>query len=191
MRALLILILICATLHAETPSEALNRRRLEYPELTQIVEIAQSAPPEFAAKALLRVAQSPSLRDQSWKRELLDQAFQTAASARNPIGRRIRNGMAADGSREQRIAEAAEMGLDRLTLQSQAVNAMQALNPKRAVPSSKPRPSSSGLRPKGSAFLAKRPGGGAGPPEGGTPSTAAVTRRAGFLPVTSPPPRRR
>ncbi len=132
MRALLTLIFLCATLHAETPSEALKRRRLEYPELTQIVELAQSAPPEFAARALLRVAQSGSLRDKEWKRELLEQAFQTAASARTPVARHIGNGMAASNSREQRIAEAAEVGLDRLMLQSQAVKAMLTLNPKRA-----------------------------------------------------------
>ncbi len=132
MRALFIPILLCATLQAETPSEALKRRRLEYPDLSQIVDLAQSAPSEFAARALLRVAQSPSLHDKTWKGELLEQAFQTAASARTPVGRHIGNGLAANGSREQRIAEASDMGLDHLMLQSLAVNAMLALNPKRA-----------------------------------------------------------
>lgn len=132
MRVLPILILLCATLRAETPADALKRRRLEYPELTQIVELAQSAPAEFAARALLRVAQSANVRDKTWKRELLDQAFQTAASARNPVRRHIRPGMNPDGSRERRIGEAANLGLDRLTLQTEALRAMLAVNPRQA-----------------------------------------------------------
>jgi len=132
VRVLSILILLCATLHAETPAEAFKRRRLEYPELTQIVDFAQSAPAEFAARALLRVARSPGLRDNVWKRELLDQAFQTAGAARNPVSRRIRIGKTADGSRERRIDEAADLGLDRLTLQTEAVKAMVTLDPKHA-----------------------------------------------------------
>lgn len=132
MRVLPILLLLCATLHAETPADALKRRRLEYPELTQIVELAQSAPAEFAARALLRVAQSADLRDTAWKRELLDQAFQSAASARNPVRRQITPGIISDSSRERMIAEAANLGLDRLTLQTEAVKAMLAVNPRQA-----------------------------------------------------------
>ena len=132
VRVLAILILLCAALHAETHAQALQRRRVEYPELTQIVELALSAPPEFAARALLRVARSPRLTDKEWKRELLDQAFQTAAFARNPVCRRMRAGRNADNSREHRIEEAADLGLDRLTLQTEAVKTMLAVNPKQA-----------------------------------------------------------
>ena len=132
VRVIAILILLCAALHAETHAQALHRRRVEYPELTPIVELALSAPPEFAARALLRVARSPRLTDKEWKRELLDQAFQTAAFARNPVWRRMRAGRNADNSREHRIEEAAALGLDRLTLQTDAVKAMLALNPRQA-----------------------------------------------------------
>ncbi len=132
VRVLAILILLCAALHAETPAEVLKRRRLEYPEITQIVELAQSAPAEFAAQALLRVARSANLRDKAWKRELLDQAFQTAGAARNPVKRRVRPGEIPYGSRERMIGEAANLGLDRLTLQTEAVKAMLAVNPRQA-----------------------------------------------------------
>ena len=132
VRVLPILILLCATLRAETPSEALKRRRLEYPALMQIVELAQSAPAEFAAQALLRVAQSANLRDKAWKRELLDQAFQSAASARNPVSRRIGTGIVLNGSWEQMTSEAANLGLDRLSLQTKAVGAMLTVNTRQA-----------------------------------------------------------
>ena len=132
VRVLAILILLCAASHAETFAEALKRRRMEYPELTQIVELAQSAPAEFAAQALLRVAQSTNLRDRAWKRELLDQAFQTAGAARNPVKRRVRPGGLPYGTREQMIGDAGNLGLDRLTLQTNVVRAMLAVNPKQA-----------------------------------------------------------
>jgi hypothetical protein len=132
VRVLTILILLCPALHAETPSEAVKRRRLEYPELTRIVELAQSAPAEFAARALLRVAQAANLKDQTWKRELLDQAFQTAASSRSPVRRHIGPGANRDDSRERMIGEAGNLGLDRLSLQTDAVKAMLAVNSRHA-----------------------------------------------------------
>jgi hypothetical protein len=124
--------LLSAPLLAETPAEAQKRRRLEYPELTQLVEQSQSAPPEFAAHVLLRVAEFPGLRDNLWKRDLLEQAFQTATAARNPIKKRFMPAKATEGSRERMIAESANLGLDRLTLQTEAVKAMLSVNPKRA-----------------------------------------------------------
>jgi hypothetical protein len=117
---------------AETPSEALKRRRLEYPDLTQLVEQAQSTPPEFAANTLLRVAESPALRDKAWKRELLDQAFASAGGARNPVKRRVMPDKSANGSRQQMIGLAANLGLDRLTLQADAVKTMLTVNAKHA-----------------------------------------------------------
>ncbi len=132
MRASLLLILICLPLFSESPSEALKRRREEYPDLTRIVDLAQGTAGEFAAQALLRVAGSPGLRDKIWKAELLEQAFQNASAARNPIKKHIMGGLAPTGSRAAMASQAAALGLDRLTLQTEVVKAMLTVNPKRA-----------------------------------------------------------
>ncbi|HEX4593285.1 MAG TPA: hypothetical protein VH157_03370, partial [Bryobacteraceae bacterium] len=47
-----------------------------------IVELAHSAPPEFAADALLRVVESGKIADRNTKRDLAEQAFRLAASSK-------------------------------------------------------------------------------------------------------------
>jgi hypothetical protein len=92
------------------------------PELTAIVEISDSAPPEFRADALLRLAESNKVADPAWKRELIGQAFVSAASVRvlNP---------------ERAIGQSAPAGrpaLDRLSLQTRAVNDLRPLDGRKA-----------------------------------------------------------
>src|SRR5260370_16247858 len=73
----------------QTPrSKILEQRRKQYPELSRIVDLAQAVPPEFSASFLLRVASSARLRDRVWKKELLEQAFQSAGLAQQPIRRK-------------------------------------------------------------------------------------------------------
>jgi hypothetical protein len=132
MKAFFLLILLSFPIFPETPGEAIKRRRAEYPELTEIIELAQGAPAEFSARALLRVANSPRLRDKTWKREILEQAFQNASAARNPIRKQIMEGPSTAGSRTAMTSQAAALGLDRLTLQTKAITAMLALDPRRA-----------------------------------------------------------
>jgi hypothetical protein len=132
MKVFFLLILLTAPIFPETPGEAIKRRRAEYPELTEIIELAQSAPAEFSARALLRVANSPRLRDKTWKREILEQAFQNASAARNPIRKQIMDGPSTAGSRTAMTSQAAALGLDRLTLQTKVVTAMLGIDPRRA-----------------------------------------------------------
>ncbi len=92
------------------------------PELTAIVEISDSAPPEFRADALLRLAESSKVVDPAWKRELIGQAFVSASSVRvsNP---------------ERAIGQSAPAGrpaLDRLSLQTRAVNDLRPLDGRKA-----------------------------------------------------------
>jgi len=94
--------------------------------------MAAAAPPVFYAQALLRVAESPGLKDKEWKLELIDRAFQSAAAARNSIQKRLTNAKDENSTREGRIANAGKLGLDRLTLQTRAVKAMLTVNPKHA-----------------------------------------------------------
>src|SRR5207253_7955750 len=74
----------------QTPrSKIVEQRRKQYPDLSRIVDLAQAVPPEFSASFLLRVAASARLRDRVWKKELLEQAFQSAALAQQPIRRKV------------------------------------------------------------------------------------------------------
>jgi hypothetical protein len=132
MKAFFLLILLSLPIFPETPGEAAKRRLAEYPDLTEIVELAQGAPAEFSARALLRVANSPRLHDKAWKREILEKAFQNASAARNPIRKQIMEGPSSAGSLTAMTSQAAALGLDRLTLQTKAVAAMLPLDPKRA-----------------------------------------------------------
>src|ERR1700693_3845669 len=47
-----------------------------------IADLAVAAPPEFTADALLRMVESGRLADKNARRELVEQAFQLAASAK-------------------------------------------------------------------------------------------------------------
>jgi hypothetical protein len=65
-------------------AELLRKRRLQHPDLVKVADLAPSAPAELAADALLRVADSERNQDRNWKIELLEEAFQMAALARQP-----------------------------------------------------------------------------------------------------------
>src|SRR3984885_5264916 len=50
-----------------------------------ISDLASAAPPEFTADALLRMVESGKLTDRNARRELVEHAFQLAASAKFPV----------------------------------------------------------------------------------------------------------
>lgn len=52
-----------------------EQRRKQHPEIANVVDFAQLAPPEFSAHFLLQAAISPQLHDRVWQKELLEQAF--------------------------------------------------------------------------------------------------------------------
>jgi hypothetical protein len=54
------------------------KRRAQYPELTSIYDLAESAPAPLKALALLRIATAPEMKDVQWKKELLTEAFPAA-----------------------------------------------------------------------------------------------------------------
>src|SRR5436305_11699344 len=102
-------------------AQIIAERQKLYPEITRIIEAAHGVPPEFAAEALLRVAEAPFLIDRDWKRELIDEAFQNASRVREPLSKRNAIGSPISGSRASMIAQAGALGLDRLALQMRAV----------------------------------------------------------------------
>jgi hypothetical protein len=97
------------------------------PVLVDLADLARAQPPEFAADALLRIADAPKLTDVAWKREILEDAFHLAAGAQQPFARR--NWTGRPGSL---FDKAYAQGLDACTLQSKAVEAMLAIDFKKA-----------------------------------------------------------
>jgi len=98
--------------------------------LQPVYNLALSAPPEFAADALLRLTTAPGVRNRAFKRVLIEQAFQVAPEAHEPYYRTAND---AGDSREAVIAAAAPFKLDVLSLQSRAVEAMSRVDAKAAL----------------------------------------------------------
>jgi hypothetical protein len=83
-----------------------------------LVDAARSLPPEFCADALLRLSALPPIRESKQRRELIEEAFIAGAHAPLPYPRTL---------------DDPHTGLDALTLQTRAVNAMLALDASRAL----------------------------------------------------------
>ena len=105
---------------AETP---------KLPEAIQsVVDLAHAAPPEFGADALLRLVESGKVADRNARRDLIEQAFSLAVSAKFPIRKRHLPGTTLD-SRAGSLSQAYGMKLDALSLQSRAVSDMMPIDP--------------------------------------------------------------
>jgi hypothetical protein len=96
-----------------------------------IVELAQSAPPEFAADALLRVVESGKVADVNTRRDLVEQAFRLAASAKFPVRMRGVPGSTVD-TRSGNLSQAYDLKLDALSLQSRAIRDLLSIDPAKA-----------------------------------------------------------
>src|SRR5260370_8661357 len=137
--ALLILMTALSLAQSATPDEQtprskiLEQRRKQYPELSRIVDLAQAVPPEFSASFLLRVTASARLRDQVWKKELLEQAFQSAGLAQQPVRRKVIAAGFVARSRAEVMSMGFDQRLDRLSLQSLAASEMLKLDKAKAL----------------------------------------------------------
>jgi hypothetical protein len=92
-----------------------------------IADLAGAAPPEFAADALLRMAESGRLADKSARRQLIEQAFQLAASAKLPVRMQGLPGTTTDTASGS-LSQAYGLKLDVVSLDSRAVIAMLLLD---------------------------------------------------------------
>ncbi len=126
MRLLVASLLFCLCAHGGS-----NERRKKYPELYELVERARSTPPEFAASTLLRVADSASITEPAWKIELIEEAFRLAAQGQHPVRKKLIQGAPLEGSISS-LSWAYQQNLDRLTLESTAVERMLKLDKKKA-----------------------------------------------------------
>jgi hypothetical protein len=117
------ILLLGASLHAATHP---------LPEPYQsIAGLAYGAPPEFAADALLRLVEYGKLMDRDARRDLIEQAFQLAASAKFPV-RMVGLPDTTANTRSGSLSHAYALKLDALSLQSRAVRDMLPIDPLKA-----------------------------------------------------------
>ncbi len=129
-------LLLCALLAAQTPrAKVLEQRRKQYPDLSRLVELVQSVPPEFSADVLLRVATCARLHDTVWKRELLEQVFESAHQVQQPVRLRVINQGMIDFalSRTDMMSLGFDQRLDQLSLESAAVQDMLEVDKRKAL----------------------------------------------------------
>src|SRR6202049_1294885 len=119
----LVLLLLAGLLQADPPKLTEPYRSL--------VDLAQAAPPEFAADAMLRVAESGKIKDRDAVRDLVEQAFRMAAAATFRVRMRGLPGTTTD-TRSGLLSQAYDLKLDALSLQSRAVRDMLAIDKPRA-----------------------------------------------------------
>jgi len=96
-----------------------------------ISDLANAAPPEFTADALLRMVESGKLADQAARRDFVEHAFQLAASAKFWVRMDGLPGTTTD-TRSGSLSQAYALKLDTLSLQSRAVRDMLPLDPSKA-----------------------------------------------------------
>jgi hypothetical protein len=97
------------------------------PETAVLIQAGRSLEPEFSADILLRLSGSRVVMDPAWKRLLVEEAFKAGGRAQVPYRK------AGEGSTDTRASRAYwDNGLEALTLQARAVEAMLELDPQRA-----------------------------------------------------------
>jgi hypothetical protein len=92
-----------------------------------LIEEARTVAPEFSSDILLRLAGSRVIADPAWKRQLIEEAFSAGAHAQLPYRK---EGEEATDARASRAYW--NNGLESLTLQTRAVEAMLELDSQRA-----------------------------------------------------------
>ncbi len=98
-----------------------QQRRAAYPQLFQLTELARSAPPEFAARALLQILDSNSIPTADWKLDLAAEALSLAKAARHPLPKRLAPGIVAVDNQAMLWSTAYSQNLDALSLSARAL----------------------------------------------------------------------
>lgn len=116
----------------QSPVDAEAKHQKERPsDIVFFISNIRSAPPEFAADLLIRLAESNKIDDAEWKLELLDEAFHLASNAQQPFKRQYASWNPID-TRAGYLGYAFEHNLDALSLQGRAVTAMLAIDRQKA-----------------------------------------------------------
>lgn len=93
------------------------------------MDLTASVPPEFGADVLLRIVESHRAIDPELKFKLIRNAFELAASAQEPVKMTVSFPLAADTTTGYQVVAFRVLKLDRLSLQSRAVDDALAINP--------------------------------------------------------------
>jgi hypothetical protein len=101
------------------------------PRIVVLANDAAALPPEFAADALIRIAASARVADNTWKGSLLTDAFFDAYSVGEAYRRSTPQSIPID-TRQGAQLMASAMSLNRLSLQVRAAQLMAFVNPRRA-----------------------------------------------------------
>src|SRR5437588_5061647 len=100
-------------------------------DIVLFINDVRSAQPEFAADLLIRIAGSDKVADAAWKAELIEEAFRLASSVQQPLKRAPLPSRPTD-TRTGFLASAFALGLDGLSLQCRAANAMLSIDKRKA-----------------------------------------------------------
>ncbi len=115
---------------AETPVAKNNRKPVA---TTELINLAASVPPEFGADFLLSsIQQKMPVGDAAAEQKLIEYSFELASRAQEPMRRRALRGSAVD-TRVGYRSSGYQLGLDRLSLQTRAIELMLGRNPAKAV----------------------------------------------------------
>ncbi len=101
-------------------------------EIVFFINNARSAPPEFAADLLIRIAESDKVADPAWKREILEEAFRLAPQAQQPFKREYTSTLYPIDTRAGFLGHAFGLKLDTLSLECRAVKAMLSIDKQKA-----------------------------------------------------------
>ncbi len=93
-----------------------------------LAELARGAPPEFTADALLRIIELGRLPDRDARRDLIEEAFRIAATAKFPARMQGLPGTTTDTASGS-LSRAYDLKLDVLSLESRAVRDMVQVDP--------------------------------------------------------------
>lgn len=115
---------------ASKPADAAKSQQQVSADVESLILDAQTAPAEFSADVLIRIAESGRIKDRAQKRKLLEDAFRRASEAQHPVQRRYA-GREVD-TRQGYLAYAFDLKLDALSLRSRAVKAMLPVDARRA-----------------------------------------------------------
>jgi hypothetical protein len=108
---------------------ALGAEIAKLPEPYQtLADLARAAPPEFTADALLRLVEQGHLANKSARRDLIEEAFRSASSAKFQVRMRGLPGTTTDTGSGS-LSRAYDLKLDMLSLESRAVRDMLPIDP--------------------------------------------------------------
>jgi len=120
-----------ASARAQTAKSAPTAEPRRDPALEVLAADAVGLPPELAADALIRIAGSPRVTDNTWKRELLTEAFFRAYGAHDAYRRSTPQSIPPD-TRQGAQLFAYATSLNRVSLQARAAQLMAYIDPGRA-----------------------------------------------------------